>query len=83
MEAGEIKAILSFGLGFLQDAVQGDSWFSQGVVKPGKAPHPFIQSRSARRGHQWAYLPDVAEMMVRLAERGEWPDLPTFPMEGH
>lgn len=34
-------------------------------------------------GHQWAYVPDVAETMVRLLERGDLAAFETFHMEGH
>jgi nucleoside-diphosphate-sugar epimerase len=53
-----------------------NNWFSQSLVKAGK---PVTSSRNpARRGvgHQWAYLPDVAETMARLVERAD--RLPAF-----
>lgn len=62
----------------------GSSWFSQGLVVPGK---PVVTIRSpARRGvgHQWAYLPDVARTMVALLARRD--SLPAFcrvNMAGH
>ena len=34
-------------------------------------------------GHQWAYLPDVAETMVRLLERDDLEDFARFHMAGH
>ncbi len=62
----------------------GNSWFSQGLVKPG-APIGAITNPSARGvGHQWAYLPDVAETMVLLVERGDaLPDFACYQMNGH
>jgi Nucleoside-diphosphate-sugar epimerases len=49
----------------------GSSWFSQGLVTPGK-PITIIRSPARRGvGHQWAYLPDVARTMVALLERRE------------
>ncbi|MGE6782977.1 NAD-dependent epimerase/dehydratase family protein [Ensifer adhaerens] len=53
-----------------------NNWFSQGLVKPGK-PLTAI-SYPGREGiaHQWAYLPDVAETMIRLVERKD--HLPRF-----
>jgi nucleoside-diphosphate-sugar epimerase len=54
----------------------GNSWFSQGLVTPGK-PVKVIRSPARRGiGHQWAYLPDVARTMVALVERRE--TLPAF-----
>lgn len=62
----------------------GSSWFSQGLVTPGK-PVTTIRSPARRGvGHQWAYLPDVARTMVALLERRE--SLPAFcrvNMAGH
>jgi nucleoside-diphosphate-sugar epimerase len=61
----------------------GNNWFAQAVVKPG-APLKSISNPAAPGvGHQWAYLPDVAETMVRLVARAD--ELPTFArfhMEG-
>jgi nucleoside-diphosphate-sugar epimerase len=35
-------------------------------------------------GHQWAYLPDVAETMIRLIEEGdELPAFAVYHMRGH
>jgi len=53
-----------------------NSWFSQGIVTPGK---PITSVRNPARGgvgHLWAYLPDVAETMARLVERAD--RLPAF-----
>ncbi|MGQ9367852.1 NAD-dependent epimerase/dehydratase family protein [Azospirillum sp. ST 5-10] len=62
----------------------GNSWFSQALVKPGR-PVTAVSCPGRRGvGHQWAYLPDVAETMVRLAERGDaLREFSTFHMEGH
>ncbi|HEY2533291.1 MAG TPA: NAD(P)H-binding protein [Xanthobacteraceae bacterium] len=62
----------------------GNSWFSGGLVKPGK-PITVI-SYPGRRGigHQWAYLPDVGETMARLLEKSEsLENFAVFQMEGH
>lgn len=60
-----------------------NSWFSQGIITQGK-PVISVKNPAARDvGHQWAYLPDVAETMVRLIERAD--QLPLFAvyhMEG-
>lgn len=81
-EAGEIKAmIVRAGDFFGPDT--GSSWFSQGVVKPGKRPTRIYNPGRPGVGHQWAYLPDVAETMVRLAETDDLSDFATFQMEGH
>lgn len=61
-----------------------NNWFSQGLVKPGK-PVASISYPGARGiGHQWAYLPDVAETIGRLIERADaLGPFEVFHMEGH
>jgi nucleoside-diphosphate-sugar epimerase len=61
----------------------GNNWFSQGLVKPGR-PVASVSNPGRRNvGHHWAYLPDVAETMVRLAERADLEAFATFHMTGH
>jgi nucleoside-diphosphate-sugar epimerase len=60
-----------------------NNWFSQGMVQAGKPVKSVVYPGRTGIGHQWAYLPDVAETMTRLVERRE--NLPTFAvyhMEG-
>lgn len=47
----------------------GNSWFAQGMVKPGRPPRFVLNPARRGVGHQWAYLPDVAATMVALIER--------------
>lgn len=62
----------------------GNSWFSQGMVKPGHAVRTVYQPAAAGVGHQFAYLPDVARTMVDLLERREGlPAFASFHMAGH
>jgi nucleoside-diphosphate-sugar epimerase len=61
-----------------------NNWFSQALVKPRRPVSTITYPGTKGIGHQWAYLPDVAETMVRLLERPA--DLETFAvfhMEGH
>lgn len=60
-----------------------NNWLSQGIVTPGKRPTTLTYPGKRGLGHQWAYVPDVAETMVRLVERGGLEDFATFHMEGH
>jgi nucleoside-diphosphate-sugar epimerase len=62
----------------------GNSWFSQGLVKPGK-PLTAVSSPGRRGvGHQWSYLPDVARTMIELlARRDSLAPFATFHMAGH
>ena len=59
-----------------------NNWFSQGLVKPGTRPKAITYPGRRGIGHQWAYLPDVAETMVRLLETGGLEDFASFHMEG-
>ncbi len=49
--------------------VAGNNWFSQAFVKPGKAVRSVTYPGKREAGHAWAYLPDLAATIVRLAER--------------
>lgn len=48
-----------------------NSWFSQGLVSGGRPLQSIKRLSKPGIGHQWAYLPDVAETMVRLVEQGD------------
>lgn len=62
----------------------GNNWFSQGVIKPGKGPGVINNPGSAGIGHQWAYLPDIAETVAALlARRAELEPFSRFHMQGH
>jgi nucleoside-diphosphate-sugar epimerase len=62
----------------------GNNWFAQGLVKPGRVPSSIAYPGTRGVGHQWAYLPDVAETMARLVEREDALDaFETFHMDGH
>jgi nucleoside-diphosphate-sugar epimerase len=61
----------------------GSSWFSQGMVKPHKPVTKVTRPSAPGVGHQWAYLPDVAETMARLVERADHlPAFAVYQMEG-
>ncbi|WP_234843380.1 NAD-dependent epimerase/dehydratase family protein [Sinorhizobium meliloti] len=60
-----------------------NNWFSQGLVKPGSRPTSISYPGKRGVGHQWAYLPDVAETMVRLIDEGDLEPFATYHMEGH
>jgi len=61
-----------------------NNWFSQGLVKPGKPVTAISYPGNAGVGHQWAYLPDVAETMARLMQRdADLGPFEVFHMEGH
>ncbi|SEE64151.1 Nucleoside-diphosphate-sugar epimerase [Rhizobiales bacterium GAS188] len=47
----------------------GNNWFAQGLVTPGRKLRKITYPGQQRVGHAWAYLPDVAETIMRLIER--------------
>ncbi|WP_454686244.1 NAD-dependent epimerase/dehydratase family protein [Agrobacterium leguminum] len=60
-----------------------NNWFSQMLVKPGKPVRSVQNPAAPHAGHQWAYLPDVAETIGRLLDRaGELPAFAVYHMEG-
>ncbi|RFB73594.1 MULTISPECIES: SDR family oxidoreductase [unclassified Herbaspirillum] len=62
----------------------GNNWFSMGLVKPGKTPASIIYPGKRGVGHQWTYLPDLAETMARLLEReSSLETFARFHMNGH
>ncbi|MDJ1635772.1 SDR family NAD(P)-dependent oxidoreductase [Agrobacterium rhizogenes] len=62
----------------------GNSWLAQGIVKVGKPVTSVSYPGRAGIGHQWAYLPDVAETMIRLIEKGDaLPAFAVYHMRGH
>jgi nucleoside-diphosphate-sugar epimerase len=86
-----LKAVSQSGVGviivragdFFGPGTTGNSWLSGGMITPGK-PVTVVKNPAARGvGHQWAYLPDVAETMVRLVERADrLPAFAVFHMDG-
>ncbi|MGV8939464.1 MAG: NAD-dependent epimerase/dehydratase family protein [Allorhizobium sp.] len=61
----------------------GNTWFAQGLVKPGAPVNSVSNPGKKGVGHQWAYLPDVAETIMQLIERaGSLPRFARFHMDG-
>lgn len=62
----------------------GNSWFAQGMVKPGQPVTTITNPARPGVGHQWSYLPDVARTMVTLiAMREQLAHFETFHMGAH
>jgi nucleoside-diphosphate-sugar epimerase len=62
----------------------GNSWFSQGLVKPHRPVTRIYNPGSPGVGHQWSYVPDVARTMIELVDRGATlPSFASFHMAGH
>jgi nucleoside-diphosphate-sugar epimerase len=69
---------------FFGPARGGNNWFAGGMVKPGKPLRTMVYPGRAGIGHQWAYVPDVAETMVRLLEHEDrLAPFATYHMQGH
>jgi nucleoside-diphosphate-sugar epimerase len=62
----------------------GNSWFSQGLVKPGRALAGVTYPGAHDAGHAWAYLPDLAETVTQLLDRqAELGRFEVFHFKGH
>lgn len=60
----------------------GNNWFSQGLIKPGASVVTYPGARGV--GHAWAYLPDLADTMVRLLEQEDkLATFESFHFRGH
>lgn len=82
--ATEGASVLIVRAGDFFGPLPGGSWFSQGLVKPGKPVAAITYPGRSGVGHQWAYLPDVAETVVRLLEKADALEpFATFHMDGH
>ena len=49
----------------------GNSWFSQGLVKPNRPLSSVAYPGQRDIGHAWAYLPDLALTIARLLDRAD------------
>lgn len=62
----------------------GNSWFSQGLVKPGRPVRSITYPGKPGVGHNWAYLPDAGETFALLADREkELEPFARFHFTGH
>lgn len=62
----------------------GNSWLTDGMIRKGRPLRSVMNPARSGVGHAWAYMPDVAETMVRLLERGEdLADFDVFHFGGH
>ncbi len=62
----------------------GNNWFGQGLVKPARPVARILVPNDPGVGHQWAYLPDVAETVAALVDRrGALEPFAAFHMAGH
>jgi nucleoside-diphosphate-sugar epimerase len=68
---------------FFGPRTTANSWLGAGLVKAGKPLSAVTYPGPLSVAHSWAYLPDVAETMVRLAERDDLAAFEVFHMRGH
>lgn len=62
----------------------GNTWFSQGLVKPGRPLRSVTYPGRPEVGHAWAYLPDLARTIGQLLEReAELQPFDVFHFAGH
>jgi nucleoside-diphosphate-sugar epimerase len=63
---------------------QPRSWLAQGIVKPGRPVRAITYPGGLEVGHAFAYLPDLAQTIVRLTElEPGLPDFDVFHFGGH
>lgn len=63
---------------------QPSSWFKDAMVKPGRPLRSVTYPGEREVGHAWAYLPDLAETVARLAEiEASLPAFDCFHFGGH
>lgn len=63
-----VKALIVRAGDFYGPGGMPNNWFGQ-MITPGKPVRSVAYPGRRDVGHSWAYLPDLAETMVRLAER--------------
>jgi nucleoside-diphosphate-sugar epimerase len=61
----------------------GNNWLSQGLIQPGKPVAAVRYPGPLEVAHSWAYLPDVAETVVRLLALPDLGGFEVFHMRGH
>jgi nucleoside-diphosphate-sugar epimerase len=82
-EGGALRAIVVRAGDFFGPKA-ANNWFTQGMIKPGRAVTVVNLPGQRGVGHQFAYLPDVARTMVALlARRDALPAFANFHMAGH
>ena len=68
LRASGVKSLIVRAGDFYGPGGTQNSWFSQ-MVTPNKRVRAVTYPGERGAGHTWAYLPDLAETMVRLVER--------------
>ncbi|THD57777.1 NAD-dependent epimerase/dehydratase family protein [Phenylobacterium sp.] len=78
-----LKVLIVRAGDFFGPRTTANSWLGAGLVKPGQPLAKVTYPGPLEVAHGWAYLPDVAEAMVRLASRDDLAAFETFHMRGY
>jgi nucleoside-diphosphate-sugar epimerase len=79
-----VKVLIVRAGDFFGPRASGNSWFAQGLVKPGRPLRSVTYPGQRDAGHAWAYLPDLAQTMLRLLDReAELKAFEVFHFAGH
>jgi nucleoside-diphosphate-sugar epimerase len=79
-----VRTIIVRAGDFYGPRTSANSWFSNVLAPPGKPVRLMIYPGPKAIGHAWAYLPDLAETMVRLVERADALNgFEVFHFDGH
>jgi nucleoside-diphosphate-sugar epimerase len=77
-----LKVLIVRAGDFFGPKTTANSWMASGLIKPGKPLTSVMYPGPLAVAHSWAYLPDVAETMVTLAERDDLGAFEVFHMRG-
>lgn len=78
-----LKVLIVRAGDFFGPKTTANAWLASGMVKPGKPLTAVTYPGPLEIAHGWAYLPDVAETMVRLAGRDDLAGFEVFHMRGY
>jgi len=82
--AGEGTPVLIVRAGDFFGPAAGNNWFGAAIVKAGGPARRIRYPGRPEAGHAWAYLPDLAETIACLVERGgELAPFEVFHFRGH
>jgi nucleoside-diphosphate-sugar epimerase len=81
--AGDGLKVLIVRCGDFFGPAPGNNWLSQGLIQPGKPITAVRYPGPLSIAHSWAYLPDVAETVVRLLGLPDLGAFETFHLRGH
>lgn len=78
-----LKVLIVRAGDFFGPTATANSWLGAGLVKPGRPLTAVTYPGPLEVAHGWAYLPDVAEVMVRLAAQEDLGAFEVFHLRGY